>query len=272
MTQTIEQQTEKQNETKATPITRPLEPQSKAIVIGASSGIGAALVHELSHQGYLVSALARREAELTRQCEAVNAAVGAERVFPYVHDVTDYEAVPALFQHIVREMGGLDLVIYVAGVQPAVAPGEYNFEKDAAMVRVNLLGAMAWLNETAVRFERAKSGHIVGIGSIAGERGRASAPGYNTSKAALATYLEALRNRLSRHGVTVTTIKPGFVDTVLLENAPKTFWVISPETAAQKIHSAIKKKKQVAYVPARWWLVGLIIRNIPSFIFRRLSI
>lgn len=253
-------------------ISRPLEPQPKAIVIGASSGIGAALVHELGHQGYQVAALARREAELTRLCETINAAIGTRRIYPYAHDVTDYEAVPALFQQIVRQLGGLDLVIYVAGVQPAIAPGEYNFEKDAAMVRVNLLGAMAWLNESAVRFERAKSGHIVGIGSIAGDRGRAAAPGYNTSKAALATYLEALRNRLSRHGVTVTTIKPGFVDTVLLENAPKTFWVIAPETAAQKIHRAIKKKRQVAYVPARWWLVGLIIRNIPSFIFRRLNI
>jgi short-subunit dehydrogenase len=140
------------------------------------------------------------------------------------------------------------------------------------MVQVNLLGAMAWLNETAVRFERAKSGHIVGISSIAGDRGRVTAPAYNTSKAALNTYLEALRNRLSRHGVMVTTIKPGFVDTVLLENAPKTFWVISPETAAQQIHRIIKKKKQIAYVPARWWLVGLIIRSIPSFIFRRLNI
>jgi short-subunit dehydrogenase len=252
--------------------TRPLEPEPKAIVIGASSGIGAALVHELGHQGYRVAAIARREAELTRLCDTVNTAVGAERVFPYVHDVTAYEAVPTLFQQIVRQLGGLDLVIYVAGIQPAVALDEYNFEKDAAMIEVNLLGAMAWLNETAIRFERAKTGHIVGVGSIAGDRGRAAGPGYNTSKAALATYLEALRNRLSRHGVTVTTIKPGFVDTVLLENAPKTFWVISPETAAQNIHQAIQKKKQVVYVPARWGLVGLIIRNIPSFIFRRLSI
>lgn len=254
------------------PADRPLEPLPKAIVIGASSGIGAAMVHELAHQGYYVAALARREPELTRLTDSINRAVGRQAVYSYTHDVTEYEAVPALFQQIVQQLGGLDLVVYVAGVQPAVAAGEYNFEKDAAMVEVNLLGAMAWLNETAVRFERAKSGHIVGIGSIAGDRGRSAAPGYNTSKAALHTYLEALRNRLFSHGVAVTTIKPGFVDTVLLENAPKTFWVISPETAAQKIYRAIQKKKQVAYVPARWGLVGLIIRHIPSFIFRRLSI
>lgn len=252
--------------------TRPLEAQPKAMVIGASSGIGAALVHELAHRGYRVAALARRESELTSLRDAVNAAVGAAVMQSYVHDVTDYEAVPDLFQQITRDLDGLDLVIYVAGTQAAVAPGEYNFEKDAAMVRVNLLGAMAWLNETAVRFERAGAGHIVGVSSIAGDRGRSGAPGYNTSKAGLNTYLEGLRNRLSRHGVTVTTIKPGFVDTVMLKNAPKTFWVIPPEAAAQQIRRAIDKKKQVVYVPARWRLVSLIISLIPSFIFRRLSI
>jgi short-subunit dehydrogenase len=96
-------------------------------------------------------------------------------------------------------------------------------------------------------------------------------PVYNSSKAAFSTYLEALRNRLTRHGVTVTTIKPGFVDTVLLENAPKTFWVISPEEAAERIVKAARQKKQTVYIPARWRLVSLIIHHIPSFILRRLS-
>ncbi|HFC11324.1 MAG TPA: short-chain dehydrogenase, partial [Anaerolineae bacterium] len=71
---------------------------------------------------------------------------------------------------------------------------------------------------------------------------------------------------------TVTTIKPGFVQTRLLENAEKTFWVLSPDQAAVQILAAVKQKKQVAYTPARWGLVMLIIRHIPSFIFRRLSI
>lgn len=252
--------------------TRPLEPQPRAIVVGASSGIGAALVRELAQAGYTVAALARREAKLAALCQAVAAdATAATAVHPYPHNVTSYEEIPGLFQTIVRDLGGLDLIIYVAGVQPAVAPDEYNFAKDKAMIEVNLLGAMAWLNEAATRFERAGGGHIVGISSIAGDRGRVGAPGYNTSKAGLNTYLEALRNRLTRHGVAVTTIKPGFVDTILLENAPKTFWVISPEAAAAAIHKAIRHKKQTVYVPARWGLVGLIIRHIPSFLFRRMK-
>ncbi len=250
--------------------TRPLEPQKHAIVIGASSGIGAALVRELVQNGYIVAAVARREANLNELCDDLND--GSSRVaYQYVHDVTHYEEVPALFQNIVRDMGGLELIIYVAGTQPAMALNEYDFQKDRKIIETNLLGAIAWLNQAALRFERAKAGQIVGISSIAGDRGRVASPTYNTSKAGLNTYLEALRNRLSRFGVTVTTIKPGFVETVLLENALKTFWVLSATEAAQQIYRAVKNKKQVVYVSARWRIIGLIVQHIPSFIFRRLS-
>ncbi len=249
--------------------TRPLTPSKTAVVIGASSGIGAALVKNLAEDGYKVAAVARREALLKELCDDVNK--DEPKVIYFTHNVTNFEEIPGLFQTITKTLGGLDLIIYAAGIQPTVQPNEYDFAKDKNMIDVNLLGAMAWLNQAAIRFTQAKSGHIVGIGSIAGDRGRVGAPGYNTSKAALATYLEALRNRLATENVTVTTIKPGFVDTILLENAPKTFWVISPEKAAEIILKAIRKKRQTVYIPARWGLVGLIIRHIPSFIFRRLK-
>jgi len=243
----------------------PLHNQKRAIVVGASSGIGAALVAELAQQGYTIAALARREEQLTAVCDAIPDTI------PFVHDVTDYDAIPDLFDKIVQELGGLDTIIYVAGVQPNIAVDEYDSQKDKAMIEVNLMGAIAWLNLAATRFERAEQGHIAGISSIAGDRGRVSSPVYNTSKAGLNTYLEALRNRLSKKGVCVTTIKPGFVDTVLLENAPKTFWVVSPEEAAAEMVEAIHKNRQIVYVPARWSMVGMVVRHIPSFIFRRLS-
>lgn len=248
-------------------VNRPLEPQARAIVVGASSGLGAALVRHLAANRYIVAAVARREAELS----ALRDSAGRDRVLPYVHDVLETEQVPMLFDQITRDLGGLDLIIYVAAVQPPVAVHEYNFEKDEAMLRTNLLGAVAWLNQAALRFERARGGQIVGISSIAGDRGRVGSPVYNTSKAGLDTYLEALRNRLSRYGVTVTTIKPGFIDTELLKNAPKTFWVISPEEAAARTFAAIQRRRQVVYIPPRWRLVGLVVKSIPSVIFRRLS-
>src|SRR5690606_8599940 len=190
----------------------------------------------------------------------------------YEHDVTEFATVPGLFEQITADLGGLDLIVYVAGAQPPVASNEYNFEKDQEMVQVNLLGAMAWLNEAASRFTHGRHGQIVAMSSISGDRGRVAFPGYHTSKGALTIYLESLRNRLSRRGVTVTTVKPGFVDTRLLANAAKTFWVISPEEAASQIADAIEARKQTVYVPARWRWVSLIIQLIPSFLFRRLSI
>lgn len=252
-------------------VSQPLESVLRAVVVGASSGIGAAMVKKLASHGYQVAALARRESLLQELCDEVNAQSGNGRVFYRVHNVTDYDEIPAVFQSVVRDLGGLDLIVYAAGIQLSVMPDEYNFAKDRAMIDVNLLGAIAWLDETVVRFERKGKGQIVAISSVAGDRGRIGSPVYNASKAGLNTYLEALRNRLTRHGVTVTTIKPGFVDTVLLENAPKTFWVISPEKAAASIYQAIRKRKQTVYVPARWRWVMLIIRNIPSFIFRRMN-
>jgi short-subunit dehydrogenase len=256
--------------TTSTP-TRPLEPKQRAIVIGASSGIGAALVRELAHSGYSVAVVARREAKLQELSDSVNTAVVGGSVSTYSHSVTSYNEIPTLFQTIVQQLGGLDLIVYVAGVQPPVTIDEYDFEKDRKMIEVNLLGAIAWLNQAAIRFERAKQGKIVGIGSIAGDRGRVGSPVYNTSKAGLATYLESLRNRLTRHGVTVTTVKPGYVQTALLENVAKPFWVISSQEAASQIHKAVQRRRQTVYIPARWGLVGLIIKHIPSFIFRRLS-
>ena len=251
------------------PILRPLEPQRRAIVVGASSGLGAALARRLAGQGYLVAAVARREAELAALRDTVAGGRGA--ICPYVHDVTEYEQVPLLFDQITRDLGGLDLIIYVAAVQPPVKLHEYDFAKDEAMVRTNLLGAIAWLNQAAARFEAARTGRIVGISSIAGDRGRVGSPIYNASKAGLDTYLEALRNRLSRYGVTVTTIKPGFVDTELLKNAARTFWVVSPDEAAARTLDAVNRGQQVAYVPPRWRLVSLVVRAMPSVIFRRLN-
>lgn len=253
------------------PAARPLEKQPKAIVVGASSGIGAALALELARHGYWVAALARREAALTTLADQEAERTGEKRILPYVHDVTDYDVVPGLFQTITRDLGGLDLIVYVAGIQPAVGPDEYDFAKDKAVVEVNVLGAMAWLNLAAARFTRTSRGQIAAISSVAGDRGRRGFPGYHTSKSALTTYLESLRNRLAPHGVSVTTIKPGQVQTALLENAKSTLWVISPESAAAQMRQAIEKKQQTVYIPGRWRWMMLVIQHIPSVIFRRMN-
>ena len=190
------------------PVPRPLEPRPCALVIGASSGIGAALTEHLANNGYFVAAVARRETLLAELCESINeASTEGPRALSYSHNVTNYDEVPGLFQKIAADLGGLDLVIYVAGAQPAMTAEEFNFDKDAAMTRVNLLGAMAWLDQAALRFQRAGKGHIVGISSIAAVRGRRLNPGYNATKAGFDTFLEGLRNRVGRERI-IAVVEP----------------------------------------------------------------
>lgn len=240
----------------------------RAIVVGASSGIGAAVAKELARDGYgRIALVARREADLKRLASAVPGAS------IYVHDVTQYDAVPALFQEICRDLGGLDLIVYSSGVMPHVHDDEYDFAKDRAMIEVNLLGGVAWLNEAAQRFAAAKSGVIVGISSVAGDRGRRGMPVYGATKSAFATYLEALRNRLGQHGVAVLTIKPGPVDTPMTASLDKKPMLITPESAARQIVAASKNRMGgVYYVPGKWRPIMWVLRHIPSPVFRKLSI
>ncbi len=237
----------------------------RALIIGASSGIGEALARALAAEGYHLALVARRADRL----QALAADLPHARAYP--HDVTDFAAVPDLFRRILRDLHHLDVVAYVAGVMHSVAPDEYDFEKERQMVAVNLLGAMAWLGQAAQTFEALGQGHIVGVSSIAGDRGRVKNPAYHASKAGLTTYLESLRNRLSRKGVHVLTVKPGFVDTDMIRGQQGLFWVIPPEQAARDILRALHRRKQTIYTPARWRLVALALHHIPSAIFRRLS-
>jgi short-subunit dehydrogenase len=240
---------------------------SKAIVIGASSGIGEAIAKQMAKDGAVVAIVARRASELERIAK-----MAPDKLKPYPHDVEDLDAESGLFEKIVKDLGGLDMVVYAAGVMPTVEEGEYSFPKDRQMVTVNLLGAMAWLNPAAARFEAARAGTIVGISSIAGERGRRGAPGYCTSKAALSTYLESLRNRCSRYGVNVVTIKPGFVDTAMTRGKKGLFWLISADQAAHQVLAFARRGTSASgFVPARWALVAAVVRAIPSFIFRRMN-
>jgi decaprenylphospho-beta-D-erythro-pentofuranosid-2-ulose 2-reductase len=249
----------------------PLKTYQHAILVGASSGIGAALARKLAKEGWQLALVGRRAELLESLCDQINQECGEGRALPFTHDVTDFDSTPALFSELVKSLGGLDALIYNAGILLKVKVDEFDPQKDIEMTRVNYLGALAWLNPAAAYFQEIKSGQIVGIGSVAGDRGRVTAPAYNASKAALHTYLEALRNRLTRHGVSVLTVKPGFVATDMIKDNPRTPMTISPEKAAEGIYKAMRARKQTVYVPAQWGLIMQVIRHIPSVIFRRLS-
>ena len=240
-----------------------------AIVVGASQGIGAACVKELHKRGYLVAAVARRAEALEmvrRSCER------PDRVSCHVHDVLNTEEAGPLFGQIVDSLGGLDMLVYAAGIMPHTTPETYDTESDAKVIATNLTGCISWCNPAAEYFTKQGRGHIVGISSIAGDRGRRGYPAYNTSKAGMNTFLEALRNRAHRHGVRVTTIKPGYVKTDMTKGMEKLFWVAEPDQVARELVDAAESGKHTRYVLRRWGLVGAVIKSVPSFIFRRTNI
>jgi short-subunit dehydrogenase len=251
----------------------PLHPRRRGIIIGASQGLGAALARRLAREGYTLALLAPNQDGLELICNEINRDASEERAHIYVHDVTEYEKVPTLLRRIVADLGGLDLVAFVAGVNyPPGGLDKYNFENDRKMIEVNLLGAMAWLTPVAEMFQSAHMGQIVGISSVAGDRGRVGNPGYNTSKAGLTAHLEALRNRLTRHDVNVLTVKPGFMETAMIKATQgPTLFMVTPEKAADDIWNAMQKRKQVIYTHSIWRWIMLAIQHTPSFIFRRLS-
>jgi short-subunit dehydrogenase len=249
----------------------PLARRPRAVVIGASSGIGAAIARRLANEGYLVAALARNKAELDKLAREINSAAGEPRALAYEHDVTELSGILRAFQSVLKDLGGIDALVYVAGVMPKIETDEFNLDKDRQMIETNLAGAVAWLGAGAALFQRMKAGKLVGISSVAGDRGRVLNPGYNSSKAGLDAYLEALRNRLTRHGVHVLTVKPGFVDTEMLKSSPRKFGVISPERVAAGVWAAMRSRKQLVYLPWYWRWIMFAVRSTPSFIFRRLS-
>ncbi|PJZ70100.1 short-chain dehydrogenase [Leptospira perolatii] len=243
----------------------------KIIVVGASSGIGKEIATELLKQGHQVALISRREKELKKIADSFNNSK-TKLAHPFKHDVKEYSGAHSLFAKIVKSLGGLDEIYYASGVMHRIGAEEFPTEKDIEMLEVNLLGCVAWCNEAASYFQKQKSGKIVGISSVAGDRGRRGNPVYNTTKAGMTTYLEALRNRLAVKGIQVVTAKPGMVETPMTEGLPGLLWPVTANEAAKSILKKADAGKENFYIPARWALVSCIIRMIPSFIFRRLSI
>src|SRR5258706_4579339 len=139
------------------PSATPLRPRRRAVIVGASSGIGAALARRLAREGYSLALLARRERQLKTLCDEINAASGETRALYYVHDVGEYRDIPDLLQRIMVDLGGLDLFIYNSGIQRFVGLDEFNFEADREMLEINLMGALAWLNPVAAMFHAMKA-------------------------------------------------------------------------------------------------------------------
>ncbi|MCO4744590.1 MAG: SDR family NAD(P)-dependent oxidoreductase [Proteobacteria bacterium] len=243
----------------------------RAIIVGASSGMGEALARRLAREGYKVGLVARRQEELDRIAGEINGS-GAPRAFTAAHDVTDTQGARDCFDALVQRLDGLDALIYTAGVMPPVGAEEFDPAKDRSIVEVNVIGAMTWLDLGAERFQIQGAGTLVGVGSVAGDRGRRGQPAYAASKAALHTFMEALRNRLATKGVQVLTIKPGPTHTPMTADIEKMPMAIDADQSADGIFRAMARGADTAYVPIQWLPIMAVIKSIPSVVFRRMPL
>ncbi len=151
--------------------------------------------------------------------------------------------------------------------------GLYNYENTERIVDINYAKLIPVLNFFAEKMERRRSGTMIVLSSVAGERGRQSNFIYGSAKAGLTAYLSGLRNYLFDKKVHVMTVKPGFMDTKMTEGLPlNPSLTATPKQAANIIYKAYKDKKNVAYVLPVWQMIMLIIRNIPEFIFKKMKL
>lgn len=247
-----------------------------ALIVGASSGIGAALARRLVARGWRVALVARQRERLDALCAELNNLPAAAKspakadvsdgrwvAAAYAYDVTETSGAAALFARIAEDVAPLRLVIYAAGTMPRVTTGQ-SFDDERAIVEVNVIGALRWLGLAADYLEREGRGTLVGISSVAGDRGRPGNGAYMAAKAALSTYLDALRYRLQPHGVRVLTAKPGYVATDMTAGLklPKPL-TISADRAAAGILRAVDRGRAVAYVPGYWSPIMRLVRALP---------
>ena len=241
-----------------------------AIITGASSGIGRALAFELARRGWWLGLCARRGDELERIRGEIESATPGTRVETSVLDVTDTAAVRDAIPELASRFGKVDLLVANAGVGGERFAGDDRFAVDEAIIRTNVLGAMATV-DTGVRLLRASGGgQIVGITSVAGFRGLPGHGAYSASKAAFSVYLEAVRAEVERDGITVTTLAPGYIDTPINDHMKSRPFLVSAEVGAARAADLIERGVRSSTVPVfPWNAVGALMRSLPDFVWYR---
>ena len=236
----------------------------RAIVIGATSGIGRALAERLAAEGYRVGVTGRREALLEE--------LAASRPGSFCYaaaDIMDPAVACAALERLAGELGGMDLCVVSAGTGDLNPSLDFALEETAILT--NVLGWTAVADWAYNRFERQGGGHLVIVSSVGGLRGGGAAPAYNASKAYQINYAEGLRQRAakSRLPLYVTDVRPGFVDTAMAKG-DGLFWVMPVEKAVRQIVRAVCRRRRVAVVTRRWRIAAWLLRHMPDGIYLKM--
>lgn len=244
----------------------------RVLIIGATSAIATACARRWAGQGAALVLTGRRADRL----EALAADLrvrGAAHTHTLALDVTHLEEQAGVCRAAVEALGGLDIALVAHGTLPDQRACEHDPALTAEAFSVNATSTVALLGLLANQMQAQGTGALAVISSVAGDRGRPGNYVYGSAKAAVSVYCEGLRARLFKAGVSLTDIRPGFVDTPMTAGlALPAALVAKPEAIAPRILGAIERGRDVVYVPAFWSLVMLLIRAIPPAVFKRLSL
>lgn len=240
----------------------------KILIVGATSGIGQEIARLHAARGDEIYISARDKEELSRSVADLKIR-GAADVHSGAYDLSKVEQVTSLRKDADKKLG-LPLKIYLAaamsGDYPDVAMDEGAVAK---LYQANAAGPIALLNGYLKDFAKRGKGQIIGLSSVAALKGKGNNPVYAGSKAALNVYLEGLRNGFKTRGVEVLTVYPGFTDTGLTFGMKGLMFLQSPQLAAADIVKAADKKKDILYTPRIWWLIIMIFKHLPGFVYNK---
>ena len=239
------------------------------LILGARSDIGRAVAHGFAAAGHPVQLAARDSDSLQADKTDMELRHGVA-VSLHDFDALDTDGHEAFVEGL-PELPRI--AVCAVGLMGEQSESEQDQTAAALVIRSNFEGPASILAVLANRFQARGSGALVGISSVAGDRGRATNYVYGASKAGFTAFLSGLRNRLAKEGVHVVTVLPGFVETQMTEgmDLPERL-TAQPEEVADAIVRAVEKKRNVIYVRPIWWLIMAIIRNIPEAIFKKLSL
>lgn len=238
-----------------------------ALLIGATSDIGRAIARRLVADGWTLQLAARDRTRLERVAEDLQARTGTP-VVQLRCDVLDED-------HGVALLDALDplpqLAICVVGLLGEQTASQRDRGAAARVMRSNYMGPALLMDALAERFEERGSGTLVGISSVAGERGRAANYVYGSAKAGFTAFLSGLRNRCAASGVHVVTVKPGFVRTRMTEAMQlPALLTATPEEVAVAVERAVRQRRDVVYVRRIWRFISLVLRSVPEPLFKRM--
>jgi len=243
----------------------------RAIVVGASSGMGRELSKLLAANGYIVGMTARRMHLL----EETQKTIPTQTYIAYM-DASQPDKAVAVLSDLITEMGGMDLLVLAPTGYHECNFDSTDWHQSEPVLAVDIMGFFALARTGLTFFEQQGYGHLVGFSSIDGIRGIAGAPAYSAAKAFCSRYLQAEFNKYAQKNmpIFVTDICPGWINSdpsVDYSNMPHTYWVESLADATQEIFEAIQNKVEIAYITKRWSKVAELLSTMPNDLYNALS-